>query len=54
MLYFRLLLLVFFACLAFYYVTCMLQMFGIIKFTKKNTEIEFPKCLIPFYYFFKL
>lgn len=39
-----------FLLLFIYYFFIVLQLFGIIKFTKK---IEFTKSLIPFYYFFK-
>ena len=36
-----------------YYVACILELFGLIKFTSEKQEIRFPKLLIPFYYFFK-
>ena len=36
-----------------YYIFCILEIAHIVKFTDKNTVIEFPKWLIPFYYFFK-
>lgn len=36
-----------------YYVFCFLEVFGFIKFTQKDTEMTFPKALIPFYYLFK-
>lgn len=41
-----------FACFL-YYVACILELFGLIKFTSEKQEISFPKLLIPFYYFFK-
>ena len=36
-----------------YYVVCLLELFGLIKFTSEDEEISFPKMLVPFYYFFK-
>lgn len=36
-----------------YYIFCFLEIFGIIKFTGKNTEMTPGKALIPFYYLFK-
>jgi len=36
--------------LVLYYFMCVLQLFGIIRITKK--EMTFPKVFIPFYYFF--
>lgn len=41
-----------FACFL-YYVVCILELLGLIKFTPEDQEISFPKMLIPFYYFFK-
>ena len=41
-----------FACFL-YYIFCLLEIAHIVKFTDKSTTIEFPKWLIPFYYFFK-
>ena len=40
------------ACLL-YYLTCLGEIFGLIKWTDENTVIEFPKWLIPFYYLVK-
>lgn len=36
-----------------YIFLCCLEMWGIIKFTKKGVNISFPKMMTPFYYFFK-
>lgn len=36
-----------------YYFFCFLEIFGLIKFTDKNTEMSVWKALIPFYYLFK-
>ena len=36
-----------------YYVVCLLEVFGLIKWTPKKMNIEFPQFLIPFYYFIK-
>lgn len=33
-----------------YYIFCFLEIFGLIKFTSKDTEMTFPKAFIPFYY----
>jgi len=38
--------------LLIYYIFCIFQLLGIIKFV--NEDIKFFKMLIPFYYFFKL
>lgn len=32
---------------------CLLEAFGIIKWTNKATKITYPKALIPFYYLIK-
>lgn len=39
--------------LALYYLVCFLEMFGVIKFTKKETVMTFGKLIIPFYYLIK-
>lgn len=51
MIYARLLSICIIPLAAIYYILCVLQLFGVVKFTKN--EIRFPKVLIPFYYFFK-
>ncbi len=51
MIYARLLSLALIPLAAVYYLLCILQLFGLIRFTR--TRIEFPRVLIPFYYFFK-
>ena len=33
-----------------YYVFCFLEIFGVVKFTSKNTTIKIPQMFIPFYY----
>ena len=33
-----------------YYVFCFLEIFGVVKFTGKNTTIKIPQMFIPFYY----
>ena len=35
-----------------YYIFCFLEIFGVIKFTKKETNIKIGKMLIPFFYLF--
>ena len=49
MIYARLLSMTLITLAAVYYLLCVLQLFGVIRFTK--AEIQFPKVLIPFYYF---
>lgn len=49
MIYARLLSITLIPLAAVYYLLCVLQLFGVIRFTKAN--ITFPKALIPFYYF---
>lgn len=49
MIYARLLSMTLIPIAAVYYLLCVLQLFGIISFTK--AVIKFPKVLIPFYYF---
>lgn len=51
MIYAKLLSLVVIPLAVVYYIMCILQLFGVIRFTR--TRIEFPRVLIPFYYFFK-
>lgn len=51
MIYARLLSLALIPLAGVYYLLCILQLFGLIRFTR--TRIEFPRVLIPFYYFFK-
>lgn len=51
MVYARLLSLALIPLAGVYYLLCILQLFGLIRFTK--ARIEFPRVLIPFYYFFK-
>lgn len=51
MIYARLALIAFIVCYTFYCVMCVFQLFGLIRFTEKDREIEFPKLFIPFYYF---
>ena len=51
MIYARLLSLCIIPLAAIYYLLCVLQLFGVARFTK--SEIRFPKVLIPFYYFIK-
>ena len=36
-----------------YYVFCFLEIFGLVKFTGKNTTVKIPQMFIPFYYIFK-
>ena len=36
-----------------YYFFCFLEIFGVIKFTDKNTTVKIPQMFIPFYYLFK-
>ena len=52
MIWLRFLILTLAVVLIVYYAFCILQLFGLIKFTKE--DIKFFKMLIPFYYFFKL
>lgn len=33
-----------------YYLFCFLEIFGVIKFTDKNTTVKIPQMFIPFYY----
>ena len=33
-----------------YYIFCFLEIFGVVKFTDKNTTIKIPQMFIPFYY----
>ena len=33
-----------------YYVFCFLEIFGVVKFTSKDTTIKIPQMFIPFYY----
>ena len=33
-----------------YYFFCFLEIFGVVKFTGKNTTIKIPQMFIPFYY----
>ena len=33
-----------------YYCFCFLEIFGVVKFTDKNTTIKIPQMFIPFYY----
>lgn len=49
MIYARLLSMTLIPLAAVYYLLCVLQLFGVIRFTK--ADITFPKVLIPFYYF---
>lgn len=35
---------------AIYYIFCFLEIFGVIKFTDKNTTVRIPQMFIPFYY----
>ena len=49
MIYARLLSLTLIPLAAVYYLLCILQLFGVIRFTR--VDIKFPKVLIPFYYF---
>lgn len=49
MIYARLLSLTLIPLAAVYYLLCVLQLFGVIRFTR--ADIRFPKVLIPFYYF---
>lgn len=49
MVYARLLSMTLIPLAAVYYLLCVLQLFGVIRFTK--AEIKFPIALIPFYYF---
>lgn len=49
MIYARLLSITLIPLAAVYYLLCVLQLFGVIRFTKAN--ITFPKVLMPFYYF---
>ena len=51
MIYARLLSLAVIPLAVVYYILAVLQLWGLIKFTK--AKITFPKVLIPFYYFFK-
>ena len=53
MLIFRFTVIVLLIALFLYYLFCFLEVFGIVKFTTKDTEIKFPKAFIPFYYIFK-
>lgn len=50
MIYARILLILFLVLLAIYWTMLLLQLFGAIKFTKK--EITFKGIIIPFYYWF--
>jgi len=52
MIYARLLSMTLIPLAAVYYLLCVLQLFGVIRFTK--ADITFPKVLIPFYYFIYL
>ena len=36
-----------------YYFFCFLEIFGVIKFTDKNTTVKIPQMFIPFYYLLK-
>lgn len=36
-----------------YYIVCILEIIGLIKFTPAHMSVEAPKFLIPFYYFIK-
>lgn len=36
-----------------YYIACLLEIFGLIKWTRAGMSIKFPEFLIPFYYFIK-
>jgi len=49
MIYARLLSMTLIPLAAVYYLLCVLQLFGVIRFTK--ADIRFPRVLIPFYYF---
>jgi hypothetical protein len=33
-----------------YYIFCFLEIFGVVKFTDKNTTVKVPQMFIPFYY----
>jgi len=33
-----------------YYIFCFLEIFGLVKFTDKNTTVKIPQMFIPFYY----
>lgn len=35
-----------------YYVFCFLEIFGVVKFTGKDTTIKLPQMFIPFFYLF--
>ena len=37
---------------AIYYIFCFLEIFGVVKFTDKNTTVKIPQMFIPFYYIF--
>lgn len=50
MFFFRLFIILFILFLKFYYILVVLQLCGVVKFTKQNITI---KGLIPFYYFIK-
>lgn len=39
--------------LGLYYLVCFLEIFGLIKWSSTKDGVQFPKMLIPFYYFFK-
>lgn len=52
MIYAKILGILFSAALLIYYILCMCQCFGLIKFTTKE-DISFSKIFIPFYYFFR-
>lgn len=49
MIYARLLSLALIPLAAVYYLLCVLQLCGLVRFT--TADIQFPKVLIPFYYF---
>ena len=51
MLYARILLVALIPMLVVYYLFCVGQLFGLLKFTQR--EINFGKAMIPFYYFIK-
>ena len=36
-----------------YYLFCFLEIFGLLKFTDKKTEVKMPQMFIPFYYILK-
>lgn len=36
-----------------YYVFCFLEIFEVIKFTGKKTQVKIPQMFIPFYYLLK-